>query len=592
MNARIFPTAALTIEPKARSPKDGGKAQSGFADALDRQPTTIRDANGPGTKSMRSAAKLDMFALHRGQRAEDGPDEKPVALEDRFASIRLGHELGHRALGHGSEAADKPAIANDLMDTGEASTAPPPDADDKTSAVEGAFARDAAAPDNSVEAEAASDSDAPDGAADDAQTDESDDVAQLLALVGLKPQAQTRTAATSANEQTAGNVEGETKAKPEIEVGTASADEYALAEHRPQDTQDDAVPLKPTSLFDEPPAQSKAEEPAARPINRSDNSAQPPAIGSTRSASRPADPQRPAAEPVLATDGEIAPTSTAASPVSVEAETELPIAPRTADMPVQRSSSREARTEQPSKPARSANAAQPATTDARPQADGQAQAAAADEPPVQTDARDVRRADNIRSGSTARSDTSTATPERQQQAGQPVAAQIEIGQSRQSPAQTVSAALGADPVWSTYFRDIPSAPKEIKSLQIQLKPVELGIVTANLINKGDSISVEIEAQTPQARDHLSIDSDQIVKSLRAVGIEVDQVTVRLADNPAPSTDRGDGQPQRGFAGETGPGGNRDGQGRGVPHQQSRHDGGGQERRPERATSRQDEGRYI
>ncbi|MGB3502527.1 MAG: flagellar hook-length control protein FliK [Mesorhizobium sp.] len=592
MNARIFPTAALTIEPKARSPKDGGKAQSGFADALDRQPATMRDANGPGTKSMRSAAKLDMFALHRGQRAEDGLDEKPVALEDRFASIRLGHDLGHRALGHGSEAADKQAIANDLMDTGEASTAPPPDADDKTSAVEGAFARDAAAPDNSIEAEAASNSDAPDRPAGDDQTDESDDVAQLLALVGLKPQAQARTAATSANEQTAGNVEGETKATPEIEIETAAADEYALVEEQAQDTKNDAAPLRPTSLFDEPPTQSKSEDPAARPINRSDNSVQPPPTGSTHSASRPADPQRPAADPVLSSDDKIAPTSTPASPVSAKADAEVPVAPRPVDTPPQRAGNRDARTEQPSKPNRSANAAQPAAIDARPQADGQAQAVAADEPPVQTDARDVRRADNLRSSATARSDTPTATPERQHQAGQPVAAQIEIGQSRQSPAQTVSTALGADPVWSTYFRDVPSAPKEIKSLQIQLKPVELGVVTANLINQGDSISVEIEAQTLQARDHLSMDSDQIVKSLRAVGIEVDQVTVRLAENPAPSTDRSDGQPQRGFAGEAGPGGNRDGQGRGVPHQQSRHDGGGQERRPERATSRQDEGRYI
>lgn len=145
-----------------------------------------------------------------------------------------------------------------------------------------------------------------------------------------------------------------------------------------------------------------------------------------------------------------------------------------------------------------------------------------------------------------------------------LAASVQIGSQPQSaPAQTVTAALGADPAWASYFRDLPSAtPQPVKSLRIQLNPAELGVVTAHLKAGGDAVTVELEVETADARDHLSSDADSIVKSLKAVGVDVDKVTVKLVEHGAQTADRGDAQSSRGFAGEAGPGSNRERQSNG------------------------------
>lgn len=145
-----------------------------------------------------------------------------------------------------------------------------------------------------------------------------------------------------------------------------------------------------------------------------------------------------------------------------------------------------------------------------------------------------------------------------------LAASVQVGTQPQSaPAQTVTTALGADPIWASYFRDMPSAaPQPVKSLRIQLNPAELGVVTAHLKTGGDTVTVELEVETADARDHLSSDADSIVKSLKAVGVDVDKVTVKLVDHGAQTADRGDAQSSRGFAGEAGPGSNRERQSNG------------------------------
>ena len=65
----------------------------------------------------------------------------------------------------------------------------------------------------------------------------------------------------------------------------------------------------------------------------------------------------------------------------------------------------------------------------------------------------------------------------------------------------------------------------MRSLKIQLHPVELGVVTANLKGSGDRLSVELQVENHEAHRRLSADSDTIVKSLRALGYDIDRVTV-------------------------------------------------------------------
>jgi chemotaxis protein MotD len=64
------------------------------------------------------------------------------------------------------------------------------------------------------------------------------------------------------------------------------------------------------------------------------------------------------------------------------------------------------------------------------------------------------------------------------------------------------------------------------SLKIQLRPVELGEIVATLRMNGDTLSVEIATERAEAYDRLSKDSDTIVKALRSLGLQIDQVTIQ------------------------------------------------------------------
>jgi len=123
-----------------------------------------------------------------------------------------------------------------------------------------------------------------------------------------------------------------------------------------------------------------------------------------------------------------------------------------------------------------------------------------------------------------------------------------------APAAAVIATVRADASWAAYFRDIqPGASAQVNSLKIQLNPLELGNVTAHLQIKDDAVSVELTAETADAQRQLASDADTIAKSLRALGIDVDRVTVQITARAdvQPQTDAS-GQPrQQGFAADGG-----------------------------------------
>jgi chemotaxis protein MotD len=70
------------------------------------------------------------------------------------------------------------------------------------------------------------------------------------------------------------------------------------------------------------------------------------------------------------------------------------------------------------------------------------------------------------------------------------------------------------------------------TLRIQLRPVELGEITATISMRGDAITVELMTEKVEAYDRLNVDSDAIVKALRGLGLQVDQVTIQA---PAPTS---------------------------------------------------------
>jgi chemotaxis protein MotD len=100
-----------------------------------------------------------------------------------------------------------------------------------------------------------------------------------------------------------------------------------------------------------------------------------------------------------------------------------------------------------------------------------------------------------------------------------------------TPATTIVSAVAGDHSVRQLARAVAvqaaqSEGTSAHSLKIQLHPAELGMVTATLRMAGDRISVEIATDRAEAYERLSLDSDTIVKSLRALGLQIDQVTVQ------------------------------------------------------------------
>lgn len=66
----------------------------------------------------------------------------------------------------------------------------------------------------------------------------------------------------------------------------------------------------------------------------------------------------------------------------------------------------------------------------------------------------------------------------------------------------------------------------VQTLKIQLQPVELGVVTANLRMTGEQLSVEIEVESAEAYNRLSGETDAIARALRSHGIAVEEVVIQ------------------------------------------------------------------
>jgi len=93
----------------------------------------------------------------------------------------------------------------------------------------------------------------------------------------------------------------------------------------------------------------------------------------------------------------------------------------------------------------------------------------------------------------------------------------------------------------------PGAPQP-HTLKIQLNPIELGMVTATLRMSGDQMTVELTTEKMEAYERLSVDSDTIVKSLRGLGIQVDQLTVQPPQVTATGAARPEGTSAQTFSG--------------------------------------------
>jgi len=145
-----------------------------------------------------------------------------------------------------------------------------------------------------------------------------------------------------------------------------------------------------------------------------------------------------------------------------------------------------------------------------------------------------------------------------------------------SPAATVVSAIATAPAWSaaalSQQQDARAAATTPKSLAIQLNPADLGVVTAHLKLDGDTLTVELQAETHEARDRLSAERDDIARALRGRGFAVDQVTVMQSPIATPTAARPEGTgAQAGFAArDQAAGGNAAGGGQSGTRQEARH----------------------
>jgi chemotaxis protein MotD len=114
-----------------------------------------------------------------------------------------------------------------------------------------------------------------------------------------------------------------------------------------------------------------------------------------------------------------------------------------------------------------------------------------------------------------------------------------------SAAAPLLAAIAADGSWhelaAADLRGLPGQQSvaSAHSLKVQLRPAELGMVTASLRFAGDQLTIELQVESAEAQQRLSADSDTIVKSLRALGLEVDRVTIQQSTVVQTSNARAD-----------------------------------------------------
>ena len=95
-----------------------------------------------------------------------------------------------------------------------------------------------------------------------------------------------------------------------------------------------------------------------------------------------------------------------------------------------------------------------------------------------------------------------------------------------------------------------SVDRPIQTLRIQLHPVELGVVTAQLTLSGEQLKVEIQVESTETRHRLQADGDGIMQALRAMGYDVDRITIQQVPNST-STQSDGGAANRGSSFQAG-----------------------------------------
>lgn len=101
-----------------------------------------------------------------------------------------------------------------------------------------------------------------------------------------------------------------------------------------------------------------------------------------------------------------------------------------------------------------------------------------------------------------------------------------------STASSLVAMLSGDAGWreaaATSFQPLAARPalSSAHSLKLQLHPAELGMVTASLRLSGEHLTVELRVENQDAFQRLNADSEIIVKSMRALGLDIEKVTVQ------------------------------------------------------------------
>lgn len=153
-----------------------------------------------------------------------------------------------------------------------------------------------------------------------------------------------------------------------------------------------------------------------------------------------------------------------------------------------------------------------------------------------------------------------------------------VAQPSATTASTLVSMLAGDPGWreaaAPSFQPLAARPNlsSAHSLKLQLHPAELGMVTASLRLSGEHLTVELQVENRDAFNRLNADSEIIVKSMRALGLDIDKVTVHQpqlasstqprADGPVSSSPFGargqDMSGQAGSGGSAGSGGHQSG----------------------------------
>ncbi|WP_245517067.1 MULTISPECIES: flagellar hook-length control protein FliK [unclassified Mesorhizobium] len=124
----------------------------------------------------------------------------------------------------------------------------------------------------------------------------------------------------------------------------------------------------------------------------------------------------------------------------------------------------------------------------------------------------------------------------------PAPAQNPIGQTASALVEAIASDNGVQQAFSSASLASQTAnsvaiPTHV--LKIELHPSELGMVTASLRLSGEQLSIEMKPETHEAYRRLTADSDAIIKSLRGLGFEVDQVTILQPSIAVHSSGRAD-----------------------------------------------------